>query len=180
TAALIRGSVSDDSRVRGAAHQQPQRGYGKYALFGHFWSILHFRYVGSEAKTAAVIGIGFATYGKSFGDSSNQASFLDRPPELVHNLHRISRSCQVILLPCQGKVEMSPSRQNRNVPFSLDLGGVHVNLRVPVKRRRAMLASNPIKEWPAGTHRGRWAGRVLPARPIAWPGPDREAGPPHQ
>jgi hypothetical protein len=47
---------------------------------------------------------------------------------------------------CQGKVEMSPSRQNRNVPFSLGLGGVHVNLRVPVKRRRAMLASNPIKE----------------------------------
>src|ERR1035438_7977669 len=25
---------------------------------------------------------------------------------------------------CQGKVEMSPSRQNRNVPFSLGLGGV--------------------------------------------------------
>src|ERR1035437_7291770 len=24
---------------------------------------------------------------------------------------------------CQGKVEISPSRQNRNVPFSLDLGG---------------------------------------------------------
>src|ERR1022692_303868 len=47
---------------------------------------------------------------------------------------------------CQGKVEMSPSQQNRNVPFSLGLGGVHVNLRVPVKRRRAMLASNPIKE----------------------------------
>jgi hypothetical protein len=47
---------------------------------------------------------------------------------------------------CQGKVEMSPSRQSRNVPFSLGLGGVHVNLRVPVKRRRAMLASNPIKE----------------------------------
>src|ERR1039458_7304407 len=46
---------------------------------------------------------------------------------------------------CQGKVEMSPSRQSRNVPFSLGLGGVHVNLRVPVKRRRAMLASNPIK-----------------------------------
>ena len=49
-------------------------------------------------------------------------------------------------LVCQGKVEMSPSRQSRNVPFSLGLGGVHVNLRVPVKRRRAMLASNPIKE----------------------------------
>jgi hypothetical protein len=53
---------------------------------------------------------------------------------------------QHLLKHCQGKVEMSPSRQNRNVPFSLGLGGVHVNLRVPVKRRRAMLASNPIKE----------------------------------
>ena len=41
---------------------------------------------------------------------------------------------------------MSPLWQSRNVPFSLALGGVHVNLRVPVKRRRAMLASNPIKE----------------------------------
>ena len=51
-----------------------------------------------------------------------------------------------VLAPCQGKVEMSPSGQNRNVPFSLVLGGVHVNLRVPVKRRRAMLASNPIEE----------------------------------
>jgi hypothetical protein len=47
---------------------------------------------------------------------------------------------------CQGKVEMSPCWQSRNVPFSLGLGGVHVNLRVPVKRRRAMLASNPIEE----------------------------------
>jgi hypothetical protein len=65
--------------VRGAAHQQPQRGYGKYALFGHFWSVLHFRYVRSGAKTAAVIGIGFAAYGKFFGDSSNQASYFDPP-----------------------------------------------------------------------------------------------------
>ena len=47
---------------------------------------------------------------------------------------------------CQGKVEMSCSWQSRNVAFSLDLQEVHVNLRVPVKRRRAMLASNPIKE----------------------------------
>src|ERR1019366_3175410 len=96
------------------------------------------------------------------------------------NSIEFERLRQAFLDQCQGKVEMSPSRQNRNVPFSPGLGGVHVNLRVPVKRRRAMLASNPIKEWPAGTHRGRWAGRVLPARPIAWPGPDREAGPPHQ
>jgi hypothetical protein len=47
---------------------------------------------------------------------------------------------------CQGKVEMSPFWQSRNVPFSLGLCGQHVNLRAPVKRRRALLASNPIKE----------------------------------
>src|SRR5260370_19707459 len=50
------------------------------------------------------------------------------------------------------------SRQNRNVPFSRGLC-MHVNLRMPVKRRRAKLASNPIEQLPAGTHRGRWAGR---------------------
>src|SRR5205814_3713440 len=49
-------------------------------------------------------------------------------------------------LRCQGKVEMSPPWQSRNVAFSLDALGVRVNLRVPVKRRRALLASNPIKE----------------------------------
>ena len=47
---------------------------------------------------------------------------------------------------CQGKIEMSPSQQSRNVPFSLGLSGVRVNLRVSVKRRRALLASNPIEE----------------------------------
>jgi hypothetical protein len=47
---------------------------------------------------------------------------------------------------CQGKVEMSPRWQNRNVPFGLGLLGAHVILRLPVKRRRAMLASNPIEE----------------------------------
>src|ERR1035437_5578305 len=60
--------------------------------------------------------------------------------------NRFHVTAQFLWQSCQGKVEMSPSRQNRNVPFSLDLGGVHVNLRVPVKRRLAMLASNPIKE----------------------------------
>jgi predicted nucleotidyltransferase len=44
-------------------------------------------------------------------------------------------------VPLPGKVEMF-----RNVPFPLGLCGVHVNLRLPVKRRRAMLASNPIEE----------------------------------
>ena len=48
--------------------------------------------------------------------------------------------------PCQGKVEMSPSWQSRNVPFCLGLWKVHVNLRVPVKRRRALVATNPIKD----------------------------------
>jgi len=47
---------------------------------------------------------------------------------------------------CQGKVEMSPRWQSRNVPFCLELLGARDILRSPVKRRRAMLASNPIKE----------------------------------
>jgi hypothetical protein len=38
------------------------------------------------------------------------------------------------------------SRQSRNVAFGLGISGMHVNLRLPVERRRAMLASNPIKE----------------------------------
>jgi hypothetical protein len=41
---------------------------------------------------------------------------------------------------------MSPPLQSRNVAFGLGLRGVRVNLLVPVKRRRALLASNPIKE----------------------------------
>ena len=39
---------------------------------------------------------------------------------------------------CQGKVEMSP--------LVRDLSGLHVSLRVPAKRRRAMLATSPIEE----------------------------------
>lgn len=34
-------------------------------------------------------------------------------------------------------------------------GTVGCRVVLPVKRRRALLASNPIEEWPAGTHRGR-------------------------
>jgi hypothetical protein len=41
---------------------------------------------------------------------------------------------------------MSYRWQSRNVAFGLGLSGMRVNLRVPVKRRRAMLASNPIEE----------------------------------
>jgi hypothetical protein len=38
------------------------------------------------------------------------------------------------------------SRADRAGAQSLGLSGVHVNLRVPVRRRRALLVSNPIKE----------------------------------
>jgi hypothetical protein len=41
---------------------------------------------------------------------------------------------------------MSPCPQSRNVPFGPELGEAHVSLRVPVKQRWAMLASNPIEE----------------------------------
>lgn len=44
------------------------------------------------------------------------------------------------------KVEMSPRVQSRNVPFAVELRSVHVNLLVPVKPRRALVATNPIKE----------------------------------
>ena len=41
---------------------------------------------------------------------------------------------------------MSCSWQSRNVVFGLGIGGVHVTLLVPVKRRRALVATNPIEE----------------------------------
>src|ERR1022692_234001 len=47
---------------------------------------------------------------------------------------------------CQGKVEMSYSLQSRNVRFCGAGERVRVILTMPVKRRRAMLASNPIEE----------------------------------
>jgi hypothetical protein len=51
-----------------------------------------------------------------------------------------------IALSCQRKVEMSYSLQSRNVRFSVAGLRERDSLGVPVKRRRAMLASNPIKE----------------------------------
>jgi hypothetical protein len=60
----------------------------------------------------------------------------------ITDLRRVQRAD----FACQRKIEMSPSLQSRNVPISLNGLGVHANLLVPVKRRRAMLASNPIKE----------------------------------
>jgi hypothetical protein len=47
---------------------------------------------------------------------------------------------------CQGKIEMSAFWQSRNVRFAPTIWGVHVILLVPVKRRRALVATNPIKE----------------------------------
>jgi hypothetical protein len=38
---------------------------------------------------------------------------------------------------------MSPCWQSRNVPFFLGLGGVHVNLRVPVKRKTGNAGEQP-------------------------------------
>jgi hypothetical protein len=47
---------------------------------------------------------------------------------------------------CQRKIEMSYPLQSRNVLFPPVGDEVHVSLGPSVKRRRAMLASNPIKE----------------------------------
>ena len=47
---------------------------------------------------------------------------------------------------CQRKVEMSYSLQSRNVLFCQGGAKLRGSLGVPVKRRRAMLASNPIEE----------------------------------
>ena len=47
---------------------------------------------------------------------------------------------------CQRKVEMSYSLQSRNVRFLPGGARGRGSLGVPVRRRRAMLASNPIKE----------------------------------
>ncbi|MGI8989273.1 MAG: hypothetical protein ACR2I2_06785, partial [Bryobacteraceae bacterium] len=47
----------------------------------------------------------------------------------------------LLLLECQGQVEMSYSRPSRNVLFGSRLPGVHVSLVVPVKRRRALVAT---------------------------------------
>jgi hypothetical protein len=54
--------------------------------------------------------------------------------------------CQFTVRQCQGKVEMSSPWQNRNVAFGVGVSGVHVNLLVPVKRRRALVATNLIEE----------------------------------
>jgi hypothetical protein len=61
-------------------------------------------------------------------------------------VYRYSVNCKADGSSCQGKVEMSPSQQSRNVPIAPALWGTHVMLLVPVKRKRAMLASNPIEE----------------------------------
>ena len=61
-------------------------------------------------------------------------------------LSSTGRACQAANPECRGKVEMSPRWQSRNVPFSPGLLGVRVTLLVPVKRRRALVATNPIEE----------------------------------
>jgi hypothetical protein len=46
-------------------------------------------------------------------------------------------------------------------------------LMMPVKRKRAMLASNPSRNSRPELIADEGQGVFLPARPIAWPGPDR-------
>ena len=48
-------------------------------------------------------------------------------------------------------------------------------LVMPVKRRRAMLASNPSRNSRSELIADDGEGVFLPARPIAWPGTDRTA-----
>jgi hypothetical protein len=47
---------------------------------------------------------------------------------------------------CQRKVEMSSSLQSRNVLFGWAIREKDGKLWLPATRRRALLASNPIKE----------------------------------
>jgi hypothetical protein len=62
------------------------------------------------------------------------------------NIARTREFGSSTFVPRQRKVEMSYSLQSKNVRFWLRLEKVGVSLAVPVKRRRAMLASNPIEE----------------------------------
>jgi hypothetical protein len=70
---------------------------------------------------------------------------------------------------CQGKVEMSASWQSRNVRFGLGHAEVHGKLIVPVKRRGALVATNPSRNSRSELI-GRWDDAILPARCRAWIG----------
>jgi hypothetical protein len=89
--------------------------------------------------------------------SSSDASWRNQAHDSVHPIHAgigggklvdvFNHSSDILITArCQGKVEMSYSLQSRNVRFWPGGETVHVNLGVPVKRRRAMLASSPIEE----------------------------------
>ena len=93
----------------------------------------------------------FVTYARVWqkaGDIATAAQGTAQRSFLILSINMMENrgSVNAIVKKCQGKVEMSPSQQSRNVPFHLGLCGVRVNLRVPVKRRRALVATNPIKE----------------------------------
>ena len=47
---------------------------------------------------------------------------------------------------CQGKVEMSPFQQSRNVPFCPCLSRVHVNLRMAGEAETGSAGEQPVKE----------------------------------
>jgi hypothetical protein len=47
---------------------------------------------------------------------------------------------------CQGKVESSAFQQSRKFRFLVSTAKVRVKLALPVKRRRDLVATNPIEE----------------------------------
>jgi hypothetical protein len=62
------------------------------------------------------------------------------------HITKAQASAMRVLVQCQGKAEMSYPLQNRNVRFCPAGKGARVIPTTPVKRRRAMLASNPIED----------------------------------
>src|ERR1039458_3648135 len=103
---------------------------------------------------------------------TNKTGEPDRRPALQHRQkwrYRPARCASFdFARACQGKVEMSYSLQSRNVRFCGAGERVRVILTMPVKRRRAMLARNPIWEDPARTQRGRWVGRGPSVASLDW------------
>jgi hypothetical protein len=57
--------------------------------------------------------------------------------EFYQSLSHSKWDCKYHVVFCQGKVEMSPSQQNRNVPFSIASFPGHVKLMVPVREARS-------------------------------------------
>ena len=77
-------------------------------------------------------------------DSLNTLNVYTLQPLVI--LRLVCEACTPAHPSCQRKVEMSYSLQSRNVRFWPGRVRGRGSLGVPLKRRRAMLASNPIEE----------------------------------